>query len=82
MAWCYALAGVVAMVVMIPVWTKLNLWSLPIIFIYLVLHLKNCQYLKEARGAALNPLLGKTAVTLLVFSLMLLVATIARFKHT
>lgn len=76
MAWCYMLAGMVAMVAMFPVWMELRLWSLPIVFIYLVLHLKNCQHLKEARGAALNPLLGKTAVTLLIFSLMLLVATI------
>ena len=80
MGWCYMLAGVVAMVVMVPVWTKLCLWSLPIVAVYLILHLKNSMQLKRTRGAALNPLLGKTAVTLLVFSLMLLVATIAMNK--
>ena len=73
MGWCYMLAGVVAMAAMIPVWMELQLWSLTTIGIYLALHMKNWQYLKKARGAALNPLLGKTAVTLLVFSLMLLV---------
>ena len=73
MGWCYMLAGVVAMAAMIPVWMELQLWSLPIIGIYLALHMKNWQSLKSARGTALNPLLGKTAVTLLVFSLMLLV---------
>ena len=73
MGWCYMLAGVVAMAAMTPVWIELRLWSLPIVLVYIVLHLKNWQYLKKAQGAALNPLLGKTAVTLLVFSLMLLV---------
>ena len=75
MGWCYMLAGVVAMAAMLPVWMKLRLWSLPIVLIYFGLHLKNRQYMKKAQGAALNPLLGKTAVTLLVFSLMLIVAT-------
>jgi 1,4-dihydroxy-2-naphthoate octaprenyltransferase len=76
MAWCYMLAGITAMAVMTPAWLELHQWSLPIVFVYLALHLMNWQYLKKAQGAALNPLLGKTAVTLLIFSLMLLVATI------
>lgn len=76
MCWCYMLAGVAAMAAMTPVWIELRLWSLPIVLVYIVLHLKNWQYLKKAQGAALNPLLGKTAVTLLVFSLIFLVATI------
>ena len=76
MEWCYMLSGVVAMAAMTPVWIELRLWSLPIVLVYIVLHLKNWQYLKKAQGAALNPLLGKTAVTLLVFSLIFLVATI------
>ena len=77
MAWCYMLAGITAMAVMTPAWMELHLWSLPIVFVYLALHLKNWQYLKKAQGAALNPLLGKTAVTLLIFSLMLVVAALA-----
>ena len=77
MGWCYMQAGVVAMAAMLPVWMKLRLWSLPIVLIYFGLHLKNRQYMKKAQGAALNPLLGKTAVTLLVFSLMLIAAAIA-----
>ncbi len=73
MAWCYMLAGFVAMVAMVPVWQVLRLWSLPIVLVYLALHIKNWLYLKKAQGAALNPLLGKTAVTLLIFSLMLII---------
>ena len=76
MCWCYMLAGVAAMAAMTTVWIELRLWSLPIVLVYIVLHLKNWQYLKKAQGAALNPLLGKTAMTLLIFSLMLIVATI------
>ena len=72
-----ALAGITAMAVMTPAWMELHLWSLPIVFVYLALHLKNWQYLKKAQGATLNPLLGKTAVTLLVFSLLFLIATTA-----
>lgn len=76
MSRCYLLSGVVAMVAMLPVWRILHWWSVAVILTYIVLHLKNWQYLKKAQGAALNPLLGKTAVTLLIFSLMLIVATI------
>ena len=77
MCWCYMLAGVAAMAAMTPVWIELRLWSLPIVLVYIVLHLKNWQYLKKAQGAALNPLLGKTAMTLLIFSLMFLIAATA-----
>ena len=77
MCWCYMLAGVAAMAAMTPVWIELRLWSLPIVLVYIVLHLKNWQYLKKAQGAALNPQLGKTAMTLLIFSLMFLAAAIA-----
>ena len=78
MRWCYMLAGVAAMVAMTPVWMQLHLWSLPIVLVYFILHTRNWQYLKKSQGAALNPLLGKTAVTLLIFSLMLLGAAIAK----
>ncbi len=73
MYWYYMLSGVIAMAAMLPVWRFLHLWSLPVILVYLALHFKNWQCLKRAQGAALNPLLGRTAVTLLVFSLMLII---------
>ena len=77
MGWCYMLAGVAAMAVMTPVWMEMHLWILAIISVYLALHIKNWLYLKKAQGAALNPLLGKTAIALLVFSLLFLIATTA-----
>ena len=76
MSWCYLLWGIVAMAIMHPVWTELHLWALPITVLYLILHTRNWLYLRRSTGAALNPLLGKTAMTLLIFSLMLIVATI------
>ena len=77
MSWCYLLWGIVAMAIMHPVWTELHLWALPITVLYLILHTSNWLYLRRSTGAALNPLLGKTAMTLLIFSLMFLVAAIA-----
>lgn len=77
MSWCYLLWGIVAMAIMQPVWTELHLWALPITVLYLILHTRNWLYLRRSTGAALNPLLGKTAITLLIFSLMFLVAAIA-----
>lgn len=77
MSWCYLLWGIVAMAIMHPVWTELHLWALPITVIYLILHTSNWLYLRRSTGAALNPLLGKTAMTLLIFSLMFLIAATA-----
>ena len=77
MSWCYLLWGIVAMAIMHPVWTELHLWALPITVLYLILHTRNWLYLRRSTGAALNPLLGKTAITLLIFSLMFLIATTA-----
>ena len=77
MNWCYLSWGIVAMAIMHPVWTELHLWALPITVLYLILHTRNWLYLRRSTGAALNPLLGKTAMTLLIFSLMFLVAATA-----
>ena len=68
----YLLSGVAGMVIMIPVWTILPLWALTIPALYLVLHLKVWLTLRQETGTALNPLLGRTAVNLLVFSLAFL----------
>ena len=77
MSWCYLLWGIVAMAIMHPLWTELHLWALPITVLYLILHTRNWLYLRRSTGAALNPLLGKTAMTLLIFSLMFLIAATA-----
>ena len=73
MGWIYLLSGIIGMVVMLPVWFKLPAFSFAVPAIYLLLHLRNWRYLLKNSGAALNPLLGKTALNLLFFTLLLLI---------
>lgn len=70
MCMLYLCSGIVAMVIMFPVWKATMLWGgwfVP--FLYLALHRAIWLRLRNCRGAALNPLLGLTAMNLLVFSL-------------
>ena len=76
MSLAYLLSGVAGMVVMFPVWMELPLWSLAVPAVYIVLHLKVWLKLRQATGTALNPLLGRTAVNLLVFSLLFISASL------
>ena len=72
MSWAYLLSGVIAMVIMYPLWEALPLWALSVPAVYLALHVLTWFQIKRAEGVALNPLLGKTAVNLLIFALMFL----------
>lgn len=76
MEWVYLLSGITAMVLMTPMWAVLPLWALPAPVIYLALHIITWRKIKESRGSALNPLLGRTAVNLLIFTLLFLIACI------
>ena len=76
MSLAYLLAGMAGMVVMIPVWTKLQLWALAIPVVYIVLHIDVWLKLRQTTGTGLNPLLGRTAVNLLVFSLLFISASL------
>lgn len=69
MAVAYLLSGVVAMALMYNVWRMLPLCSLSAPAMYLVLHFATWRLLVRAKGTALNPLLGRTAVNLLLFAL-------------
>lgn len=73
MSWAYLLSGILAMGIMYPLWEVLPLWALSVPAVYLALHLMTWMQIKRSEGMALNPLLGRTAVNLLVFALMLLV---------
>lgn len=75
MSLVYLLAGFAAMAIMYPVWRVMPLWSLVISAAYLVMHIMTWKKLKKAKGADLNPLLGKTALNLLLFALMFLIVT-------
>ena len=72
MGLAYLLSGIVGMALMAPVWTRLTLWALGVPLIYIILHIKVWLRLRQAAGAALNPLLGRTAVNLLIFSVLFL----------
>ncbi len=76
MSLAYLLSGVTGMVVMFPVWMELPLWSLAVPAVYIVFHIKVWLKLRQATGTALNPLLGRTAVNLLVFSLLFISASL------
>lgn len=70
MSWVYCGSGVVAMLVMLPVWKETLLWGgwfIPVL--YLAIHRAIWLQLRHRRGASLNPLLGLTAMALLMFSL-------------
>ena len=75
MSLAYLFSGLTGMAVMIPVWTRLPLWASAVPVIYIVLHLKVWLKLRKSTGAALNPLLGRTAVNLLAFSLLFMAAS-------
>ena len=70
----YLLSGLLAMLLMMPVWVKQGLYSLVVPAVYIALHVATWRKVVASRGAALNPLLGRSAVNLLVFALLLLVA--------
>lgn len=74
MSRAYLLSGIIAMLLMAPIWHKLPNTALIIPIIYFCLHFFIWQQLRRKTGAALNPLLGKTAMNLLLFTFMLLVA--------
>ena len=76
----YLLSGIVGMALMAPVWTRLTLWALGVPLIYIILHIKVWLRLRQAAGAALNPLLGRTAINLLVFSVLFLCMSISDFR--
>ena len=80
MGLAYLLSGIVGMALMAPVWTRLTLWALGVPLIYIILHIKVWLRLRQAAGAALNPLLGRTAINLLVFSVLFLCMSISDFR--
>lgn len=73
MGYVYLLSGISAMIIMAPMWFELPLWAMSVPFIYLLAHIITWRKLVHSSGAALNPLLGRTAANLLLFALLLLI---------
>lgn len=76
MSLAYLFSGVVAMLLMHKLWLLLPMWRLAVPAVYLFMHITIWNKLKKAKGAELNPLLGKTALNLLLFALMFIVVTL------
>jgi 1,4-dihydroxy-2-naphthoate octaprenyltransferase len=74
MARVYLFSGIIGMLLVSPLWLSLPVWTLLTPILYMVLHINTWRQLKNAVGAQLNPLLGKTAINLLVFAVLLLVS--------
>ena len=70
MSVAYLLSGLIGMLVMTPVWIGMSVWVLAVPLIYLALHIKTWYNLTQSTGSAINPLLGRTAMNLLVFALL------------
>lgn len=68
----YLVSGVLSMVIMLPLWLQLPLWALLVPLIFLFLHISTWRIIIKSRGSALNPMLGRTALNLLLFTIMLL----------
>lgn len=69
----YLVSGVLAMGIMTPLWIQLPLWALLVPSVYLLMHIATWRRIVRSQGSALNPLLGKSALNLFIFTLMLLV---------
>ncbi len=68
----YLFSGILAMAIMYPLWIQLPVWALAVPAIYLVLHYTTWRKIMSSEGAALNPLLGRSAINLLLFTMLLL----------
>ena len=69
----YLWSGIIGMLLMLPLWLSLPVWTLVTPILYMVLHINTWRQLKKSLGVQLNPLLGKTAINLLVFAVLLLI---------
>lgn len=76
MSLVYLFSGVVAMLIMYPVWAALPLWAVTVPALFMVMHILTWNKLKKSKGADLNPVLGKTALNLLLFAVMFILVTL------
>ena len=71
MGWCYLLSGITAMIILLPVLVRMPMWCISAPVFYLFEHYYTWRRLVSLKGAALNPILGRTAINLLLFVLLL-----------
>lgn len=71
----YLLFGIAAVALTFDVWAEWKFVAAPLV--YLLLHFTTWAKIRRSTGAALNPLLGATARNMLIYSLLLLIVTLA-----
>ena len=71
MGWCYLLSGITAMLILIPILLQMPIWCVSAPLFYLFGHYRTWRKLVSLKGAALNPILGRSAINLLLFTLLL-----------
>ncbi|MBR5843994.1 MAG: 1,4-dihydroxy-2-naphthoate polyprenyltransferase [Bacteroidaceae bacterium] len=78
----YLLNGFFAVACTRHIWMATPTWAMILLpMIYLVMHLAAYRALTMLRGKALNPLLGRTALNLLIYTILLIVAmVVAKFS--
>lgn len=80
MAGVYLCSGIAAAILGVwALWSYIPIAILVIGAIYLLLHISIWRRLVRSTGTALNPLLGKTAINLLIFALLTLAAVAVGF---
>lgn len=72
----YLVNGFVAVACTYHIWVAGPRWIMAIPLIYLFMHVKTYRALTQRRGSYLNPLLGRTAMNLLLFTLLLVMAMV------
>ena len=70
MSTVYLLSGFIGMLVMTPVWLDMAVAFRAVPMIYLALHIRTWYCLRQSSGSAINPILGRTAINLLIFALL------------
>lgn len=72
----YLANGFISIACLWPLWTATSYFVLLLPVLYLIMHIMTYRQLVQRRGSELNPLLGRTAMNLLVFTLLLVVAMV------
>lgn len=76
MGFAYLVSGIIAMILFFPVWKTLSYPSLIIPIVYIFLHVRNWKTLTSNTGPILNKVLQQTAMSMIIFTLLFLIAAI------
>ena len=69
--YAYLFNGVVALLCTVNIWFSYNFWSIGAAILFFCVHIITWRQMCILKGTALNPVLGKTARNLLIFTIFL-----------